>query len=154
MLVHRCSSTRSQSRSRRFPICRYHYKFGDRAKKCAQPCDYRTTGNARTSQKWRPVIGRLFVTDARTKIRFFVDTSSYLCFFPRSAAPVTCDLLCPTGSMIVSFFKRDMKIIYLQHWRMLINDMNMNKRQRNYHNLFSICFAVVGIVIIFFIDVD
>lgn len=41
---------RSRSKSRpntRFPFCKYHYKFGDKAKKCTEPCEYKKlkTGN-------------------------------------------------------------------------------------------------------------
>ncbi|XP_060810362.1 uncharacterized protein LOC106143003 [Amyelois transitella] len=40
----RSTSTRSHSNYRKFPTCWYHYKFGDKAKRCVKPCDY--TGNA------------------------------------------------------------------------------------------------------------
>lgn len=36
--------TRNRSRSKskvRFPFCRYHYRFGDKAKKCVEPCQYK-----------------------------------------------------------------------------------------------------------------
>lgn len=33
---------RSRSKSKvRFPFCRYHYRFGDKAKKCVEPCQYK-----------------------------------------------------------------------------------------------------------------
>lgn len=43
----RSSSMRSQSNYRRYPLCWYHHKHGDRAKKCVKPCDYQTAGNSR-----------------------------------------------------------------------------------------------------------
>lgn len=40
------SNDRGRSRSRgkskvHFPFCRYHYRFGDKAKKCVEPCQYK-----------------------------------------------------------------------------------------------------------------
>ncbi|XP_062533095.1 uncharacterized protein LOC134201858 [Bombyx mori] len=46
----RSSSTRSQSNYRRYPLCWYHHKFGEEAKKCIRPCDHHTAGNARGNQ--------------------------------------------------------------------------------------------------------
>ncbi|XP_050344649.1 uncharacterized protein LOC126769774 [Nymphalis io] len=43
---HRSSSTRSKSSSH----CWYHQHFGERAKKCIPPCDYRASGNAKGDQ--------------------------------------------------------------------------------------------------------
>ncbi|XP_022819426.1 uncharacterized protein LOC111364535 [Spodoptera litura] len=45
---HRSSSrsTRSESNYRKFPLCWYHGKFGEKASKCVTPCDYKS-GNAR-----------------------------------------------------------------------------------------------------------
>lgn len=44
------SSSRQRSRSRssykKYPICWFHAKFGERANKCNKPCDYRKAGNA------------------------------------------------------------------------------------------------------------
>lgn len=42
--------SRGRSKSKvRFPFCRYHYRFGDKAKKCVEPCQYKnltpTEGN-------------------------------------------------------------------------------------------------------------
>lgn len=37
------SRSRSRSRPRDHPHCFYHYRFGDRARKCTQPCTYRTS---------------------------------------------------------------------------------------------------------------
>lgn len=39
-------NNRSQSKSRdkskpKFPFCRYHFKFGDKAKKCTEPCQFK-----------------------------------------------------------------------------------------------------------------
>ncbi|CAK1591296.1 unnamed protein product [Parnassius mnemosyne] len=42
------SKSRSQSRYRKFPLCWYHAKFGNRANKCVAPCDYKT-GNCKDS---------------------------------------------------------------------------------------------------------
>ncbi|CAK1603277.1 unnamed protein product [Parnassius mnemosyne] len=36
------SSSRSQSSYRKFPLCWYHSKFGEKADKCVRPCDYRS----------------------------------------------------------------------------------------------------------------
>lgn len=47
---YRSNSTRSQSSYRKFPLCWYHQKFGERARKCVKPCDYKTAGNARGNQ--------------------------------------------------------------------------------------------------------
>lgn len=38
----RSASTRSQENYKKFPQCWYHYKFGDKAKKCVRPCDFKT----------------------------------------------------------------------------------------------------------------
>lgn len=36
------SRSRSRSKSKvRFPFCRYHYRFGDKARKCVEPCQYK-----------------------------------------------------------------------------------------------------------------
>lgn len=35
------SDSRSQSNYRKFPICFYHFKFGEKATKCQKPCDYK-----------------------------------------------------------------------------------------------------------------
>lgn len=42
----RSSRQRSLSNYRKFPICWYHNKFGDKASKCTPPCDYRS-GNSK-----------------------------------------------------------------------------------------------------------
>lgn len=39
------SNQRSQSNYRKFPICWYHCKFGDKASHCVRPCDYQA-GNS------------------------------------------------------------------------------------------------------------
>lgn len=39
-------SQRSQSNYKKFPLCWYHSKFGDKALKCVSPCDFKS-GNAR-----------------------------------------------------------------------------------------------------------
>ncbi|XP_069361491.1 uncharacterized protein [Maniola hyperantus] len=44
----RTPSHRSQSNYRKFPVCWYHHKFGDNAKRCTRPCDFKA-GNARGS---------------------------------------------------------------------------------------------------------
>ncbi|CAG5036052.1 unnamed protein product [Parnassius apollo] len=36
------SSSRSQSSYRKFTLCWYHSKFGEKADKCVRPCDYRS----------------------------------------------------------------------------------------------------------------
>ncbi|XP_037303419.1 uncharacterized protein LOC119193794 [Manduca sexta] len=36
------SRQRSQSNYRKYPLCWYHAKFGDRASKCVRPCDYKS----------------------------------------------------------------------------------------------------------------
>lgn len=43
------SSVRSESSYRRFPNCWYHYKFGDRARVCVKPCDFKA-GNSPGNQ--------------------------------------------------------------------------------------------------------
>lgn len=45
----RSPSQRSQSNYKKFPTCWYHYKFGNQAKKCVRPCDYKS-GNAAGNQ--------------------------------------------------------------------------------------------------------
>lgn len=35
------SNTRSQSSYRKFPVCFYHNKYGEKARRCVKPCDYR-----------------------------------------------------------------------------------------------------------------
>lgn len=43
------SRQRSQSSYRKFPVCWYHNKFGEKASKCIRPCDY-TSENSRGSR--------------------------------------------------------------------------------------------------------
>lgn len=38
------SSVRSHSNYRRYPICWFHYKFADKARRCIKPCDYSGNG--------------------------------------------------------------------------------------------------------------
>lgn len=42
------SKTRSESNYRRFPICFFHYKYGEKAFQCLKPCDFQ--GNASGSR--------------------------------------------------------------------------------------------------------
>lgn len=39
------SQTRSKSSYRKFPICFFHFKHGDNARKCLKPCDYKGNAN-------------------------------------------------------------------------------------------------------------
>lgn len=43
------SRTRSQSNYKRFPVCFYHHKYGDNARSCMKPCDYKA-GNAQSGR--------------------------------------------------------------------------------------------------------
>lgn len=43
------SRQRSQSNYRKYPLCWYHGKFGDRASKCMRPCDFKSAENAKGS---------------------------------------------------------------------------------------------------------
>lgn len=43
----RSSSKRSQSNYRKYPLCWYHSKFGEKATRCMSPCDFKTSGNVR-----------------------------------------------------------------------------------------------------------
>lgn len=43
--AHRHSKSRSRSRPQDHPHCWYHYRFGDRARKCIQPCSFKKEGN-------------------------------------------------------------------------------------------------------------
>lgn len=36
----RSETTRSESNYRKFPKCWYHWKFGEKSKRCVKPCDY------------------------------------------------------------------------------------------------------------------
>ncbi|XP_059060189.1 uncharacterized protein LOC131853339 [Achroia grisella] len=44
------SKSRSQSNYRKFPICWYHSKFGDKASHCIHPCDFKMAGNSMGSR--------------------------------------------------------------------------------------------------------
>lgn len=44
------SRQRSQSNYRKYPLCWYHGKFGDKASKCVRPCDYKPAENAKGSR--------------------------------------------------------------------------------------------------------
>lgn len=46
----RSSSSRSQSSYSKYPQCWYHQKFGERAKKCQKPCDYKPAENKKGNQ--------------------------------------------------------------------------------------------------------
>lgn len=46
----RTPTRRSQSNYKRFPLCWYHFKFGQQAKTCIQPCDYTPSENIRGSR--------------------------------------------------------------------------------------------------------
>lgn len=41
------SRKRSQSNYRKFPVCWYHEKFGDKATKCVRPCDFDSAENSK-----------------------------------------------------------------------------------------------------------
>lgn len=43
-------SRRSQSNFRKYPLCWYHWKFGEKASKCIEPCDYAKLGNDQGSR--------------------------------------------------------------------------------------------------------
>ncbi|XP_049884515.1 uncharacterized protein LOC126379742 [Pectinophora gossypiella] len=43
------STSRSQSNYRKFPLCWYHWKYGEKASRCIRPCDYKSE-NARGSR--------------------------------------------------------------------------------------------------------
>lgn len=43
---HHRSRSRSHSNYKKHPTCWYHFKFGDKASKCTQPCDYNAAGNS------------------------------------------------------------------------------------------------------------
>lgn len=43
-------SRRSQSNFRKYPLCWYHWKFGEKASKCIKPCDYAKLGNDQGSR--------------------------------------------------------------------------------------------------------
>lgn len=45
----RSASNRSQSNYRKYPVCWYHARYGNQAKKCVKPCDY-TAGNEKGSR--------------------------------------------------------------------------------------------------------
>ncbi|CAH2107883.1 unnamed protein product [Euphydryas editha] len=38
--------SRSQSSYKKYPVCRYHAKFGERARYCIKPCDFTKAGNS------------------------------------------------------------------------------------------------------------
>ncbi|XP_041980527.1 uncharacterized protein LOC121734154 [Aricia agestis] len=44
------SRQRSQSNYRKYPLCWYHGKFGDKASRCIRPCDYKSAENAMGSR--------------------------------------------------------------------------------------------------------
>ncbi|XP_050353660.1 uncharacterized protein LOC126775638 [Nymphalis io] len=46
----RHSRARSRSQTNNYPYCWYHYRFGERARKCIQPCSYKKMGNSQGSQ--------------------------------------------------------------------------------------------------------
>ncbi|XP_017467966.1 PREDICTED: uncharacterized protein LOC108360268 [Rhagoletis zephyria] len=44
-----CDRSRNRSQSKaRFPFCRYHYRFGDKAKKCIEPCQFKKLSSTAT----------------------------------------------------------------------------------------------------------
>ncbi|CAF4948407.1 unnamed protein product [Pieris macdunnoughi] len=46
------SRTRSQSSYRNFPTCIFHHRYGDKARRCLKPCDYKSgSGNAKGSHQ-------------------------------------------------------------------------------------------------------
>ena len=48
--TNRTSRQRSLSNYRKFPICWYHDKFGNKATKCVRPCDYKQSENSKGSR--------------------------------------------------------------------------------------------------------
>ena len=95
--------TRSQSNYRKFPLCWYHNKHGKNANNCVKPCDFK-------SENYRSVgiVGRLFVTDRKSKMQFLVDTGSDLCVFPRTAlrerrSPTNYQLYAANGTSISTY---------------------------------------------------
>lgn len=48
--TNKSNSTRSRSKTpqRKYPFCRYHFKFGAKARKCIQPCDFPDSSENKT----------------------------------------------------------------------------------------------------------
>jgi hypothetical protein len=86
------SRGRSQSRSRGAPdtdtgkYCWYHYKFGDRARQCKDPCAYPKNATSGAGVKSAPATRctarRLYVSDKQSKIHFLVDTGADFSILP------------------------------------------------------------------------
>lgn len=81
---------RSRSRSRnskKYKICWYHFRFGENAQRCQQPCSFQKKRKQRSivaeiDPKF-PTKCRLFISEKDTKIQFLVDTGADVCVFPK-----------------------------------------------------------------------
>jgi hypothetical protein len=84
---------RSPSREDATPtLCRYHRRYGARARKCTQPCSYSqqeklTQRTSTVAYVCTPTNDRLFITDRISKRRFLIDVGSDLCVYPRKLIP-------------------------------------------------------------------
>lgn len=91
------SRNRSNSRSRNssHKYCWYHYTFGERSRKCTQPCEYSPsdsdihmlsptiTASAKLFEtSVNKNVYRLFVTDNLSKISFLIDTGADVSVIP------------------------------------------------------------------------
>ncbi|XP_073961813.1 uncharacterized protein [Choristoneura fumiferana] len=107
----RSASKRSNSSYRKFPMCWYHNKFGEQARRCIKPCDYQAgnaPGRSIMATGGCPNASRLFVVDSRSKVQFLIDTGSDLCVFPRSKLrdhrnPTNYNLCAANGSIINTY---------------------------------------------------
>ncbi|XP_013163407.1 PREDICTED: uncharacterized protein LOC106114667, partial [Papilio xuthus] len=130
------SSSGSQSRYRRYPVCWYHFKFADKATKCCPPCNFKSEKLQRqsvtTTDDCPSSTGRLFVTDRKSKTQFLVDTGSDLCVFPRSLlrerrARTTYQLSAANGSCIHTYgyvhLQLDFCLRRTFKWRFVVADV-------------------------------
>ncbi|GBL76889.1 hypothetical protein AVEN_12571-1 [Araneus ventricosus] len=84
----RHSRSRSESRERNNRLCFYHYKLGDRARKCIKPCSFQNNGvkpsEISVASETLVYGSRLYVQDRITKTQFLVDTGIDVSCYPKS----------------------------------------------------------------------
>ncbi|XP_037877338.1 uncharacterized protein K02A2.6-like [Bombyx mori] len=135
------SRRRSQSNYRQHPICWYHFRYGTKAVRCVQPCDYKASENSQQSgqslmatQDCRNTTGRLFITDSKTKNQFLIDTGSDICVYPVSALrerryKTSFQLSAANGSVINTYGYIELNLnLGLRRdfpWRFVVADVTM-----------------------------
>ncbi|GBL97553.1 Retrovirus-related Pol polyprotein from transposon 297, partial [Araneus ventricosus] len=130
---HRRYRTRFSSRNGSF--CWYHSKFGKKAHKCVPPCDFSgkqvSLSVEATADKGRES-SRLFVQDAKSGIRYLIDSGASVSVFPANRSDKcnrsTLKLVAANGSSISTFGIKtkclDLGFGRLFNWNFIVADVS------------------------------